>query len=97
MKTLSIPKLEIAGSLSGIYVEGRFTRATFNRFNPRTFLWTDSTTVLQWLRSINKLPSFVASRYCETKELTTVDKWFHVNSGISKMRTLYAESYGAKL
>ena len=37
--------------------------------------------VLQWLLSIDKLPTFVVNRVCEMKELTTVDKWFHVNSG----------------
>ena len=42
-------------------------------------LCTDSTTVLQWLHSIDK-PTFVAHRVREIKELTTVGRWYHVIS-----------------
>ena len=41
-------------------------------------MWTDSTTVLQWLHSIDKKPVFVANRVSEILELTTVDEWNHV-------------------
>ena len=44
----------------------------------RTLLWTDSTTVLQWLHSIDKQPVFVANRVAEILELTTIDEWNHV-------------------
>ena len=43
-------------------------------------MWTDSTTVLQWLRSIDKQPVFVANRVAEILELTTVDEWNHVQT-----------------
>ena len=43
-------------------------------------MWTDSTTVLQWLRSFDKQPIFVANRVSEKLESTTVDQWFHVPS-----------------
>ena len=41
-------------------------------------MWTDSTTVLQWLHSIDKKPVFVANRVAEILELTTIDEWNHV-------------------
>ena len=44
----------------------------------RTFMWTDSTTVLQCLHSIDKKPVFVANRVAEVLELTTVDEWNRV-------------------
>ena len=45
-----------------------------------TFMWTDSTTVLQWLHSLEKQPVFVANRVAEILELTTADEWYHVQS-----------------
>ena len=43
-------------------------------------MWTDSTTVLQWLHSLEKQPVFVANRVAEILELTTADEWYHVQS-----------------
>ena len=39
------------------------------------FMWTDSTTVLQWLHSVEKQPVFIADRVSEILELTKVDEW----------------------
>ena len=41
-------------------------------------MWSDSLTVLQWLTSLEKQPTFVANRVCETLDLTTVDEWHYV-------------------
>ena len=38
-------------------------------------MWTDSTTVLQWLHSCSKLPVFVGNRTGEILESTTTDQW----------------------
>ena len=41
-------------------------------------MWTDGTTVLQWINSNEKQPIFVAKRVCEFLEYTSVDQWNHV-------------------
>ena len=41
-------------------------------------MWTDSSTVLQWLVSADKQPVFVANRVAEILETTTIDQWFTV-------------------
>ena len=46
-----------------------------------SFLRTDSTAVLQWLHFNDYLPTCVANRVCERKNLTTVDQWFPVKKG----------------
>ena len=43
-------------------------------------MWTDSTTVLQWLNSTSKQPIFVANRVCKILEHTSVDEWNHIAS-----------------
>ena len=43
-------------------------------------MWTDSTTVLQWIHSIEKQPVFVANRLAEILELTSTDEWKYVQS-----------------
>ena len=42
---------------------------------------TDSTIVLQWLNSNDKLPEFVGNRIGEILETNTIDEWHHVLSG----------------
>ena len=43
--------------------------------------------MLQGLHCVVKLPTFNANRVSEIKELTTVDQWFHVNSGDNPVDT----------
>ena len=40
-------------------------------------MWTDSTIVLQWIKSTNKHPIFIANCVCEILENTSVDQWNH--------------------
>ena len=42
------------------------------------FMWTDTTTVLLWLSSLDKQPIFVANRVSEIFEATSADQWNHV-------------------
>ena len=46
--------------------------------------WSDSTTVLQWIRhSDKKQQVFVANRVAEVLEATSVDQWRHVPGEIN--------------
>ena len=79
MKALTIPKLELQASL----LAARLRKVLENALTVRvdnTFMWTDSTTVLQWLHSLEKQPVFVTNRVAEILEPTTADEWNHVKS-----------------
>ena len=42
-------------------------------------MWSDSTTVIQWIRSSNeKQPIFVAKRVAKIFDTSTVDDWHHI-------------------
>ena len=79
MKPLSIPKLELQASLLAARMKDEICKALEISVD-RTFLWTDSTTVIQWLHSSEKQSTFVANRVSEVLELTTVDQWNHVGT-----------------
>ena len=74
MKALTIPKLELQAALLAAILRNEVQRALTLQIE-RTFMWTDSTTVLQWLHSREKQPVFVANRVAEILELTTADEW----------------------
>ena len=79
MKALTIPKLELQASL----LAARLRKENENALTVRVdniFMWTDSTTVLQWLHSLEKQPVFVTNRVAEILELTTADEWNYVKS-----------------
>ena len=76
-KALTIPKLELQAALLAARLKDEVQKALTLTVEP-TLMWTDSTTVLQWLHSIDKQPVFVANRVAEILELTTVDEWNHV-------------------
>ena len=69
MKALTIPKLELQAALLAARLKDEIQQALTVPVE-RTFMWTDSTTVLQWLHSIDKKPVFVANRVAEILELT---------------------------
>ena len=75
MKALTIPKLELQAALLSARLRNEVQRALTLQIE-KTFMWTDSPTVLQWLHSLTKQPLFVANR--EIIELTTADEWNHV-------------------
>ena len=79
MKTLTIPTLELQASLLAARLRKDVQKALTLDIS-RTFMWTDSTTVLQWIHSLEKQPVFVANRVAEILELTTTDEWNYVQS-----------------
>ena len=80
MKMLSIPKLELQAALLASRLKDDIEKALTLSIS-KVFMWTDSTTVLQWLNSTSKQPVFVANRVAEILESTSIDQWFHVLSG----------------
>ena len=58
-------------------------------------MWTDSTIVLQWIKSTNKQPIFIANHVSELLENTSVDQWNHFatcdNPAEAGMRGMSAE------
>ena len=79
MKALTIPKLELQASLLASRLRKDIDKAPTLRIN-QTFMWTDSTTVLQWIHSVEKQPVFIANRVAEILDLTTSDEWNYVQS-----------------
>ena len=79
MKALTIPKLELQASLLASRLRKEVQHA-LTMETDKVFMWTDSTTVLQWIHSIEKQPVFVANRVAEILELTTTDEWNCVQS-----------------
>ena len=77
MKPLSIPKLELQAALLATRLKEKILAALTIHID-REYMWTDSTTVLQWLASVDRQPVFVANRVAEILESTTIDQWFHV-------------------
>ena len=79
MEVLSIPKLELQAALLAPRLKPVVCDAIDFNFS-RIFLWTDCTTVIQWLLSEAKQPVFVANRVSEILELTIIDQWSHVGT-----------------
>ena len=77
MKCLTVPELELQATLLATRLKAEIKK-TLKIPLSRVFMWTDSTTVLQWLGSLDKQPIFVANRVSEILQSTTVDQWFEV-------------------
>ena len=79
MKVLSFPKLELQAALLPARLMSVVCDARDFSFS-RIFLWTDSTTVIQWLHYEAKQPVFIANRVSEILEFTTIDQWSQVGT-----------------
>ena len=79
MKVMTIPKLELQAALLAAWLKRDICQALTVHVN-QVFMSTDSTIVLQWLKSTSKHPIFIANRVCEILEHTSVDEWHHVAS-----------------
>ena len=79
IKVMAVPKLELQAALLATRLKQDICRALTVHIS-KIFMWTDSTTVLQWLNSTSKQPMFVSNRVCEILEHTSVDEWNHIAS-----------------
>ncbi|XP_075263346.1 uncharacterized protein LOC142354894, partial [Convolutriloba macropyga] len=74
----TIPKLELMTALTGNRLKDTIMKEHSIHFH-KVFMSSDSTTVIQWIRSSNeKQPTFVANRVAEILDTSTVDEWHHV-------------------
>ena len=79
MKSLTIPKLELQAALLASRLK-RHVEAALTLALEKVYMWSDSSTVLQWLHSPEKQPVFVANRVSEILDASIVDEWAHVSS-----------------
>ena len=70
-----LPKLKLLAAVTGNRLKGDVIKEHSIHFH-KTFRWSDSTTVIPWIRSSNvKQPSFVANCVAETLDTSSVNKW----------------------
>lgn len=79
VRQLTIPKLELNGAWTAIEV-ARTILKDFKQKIPEVFYWTDSSTVLHWIRSTRatRLPEFVANRVSHILDHSKPEQWMHV-------------------
>ena len=81
------PKLEFLAAVTGNRLKGAVIKEHSIHFH-KTFMWSDSTTVIQWIWSSNvKQPSFVVNCVAEVLDTSTVDKW-HFIAGVKNPANL---------
>ncbi len=82
LKTMSLPKLELAGAnLLSDTIEA-VKKAIFHKFpNATIFCWSDSTIALRWISSHSrKWKTFVANRVSAIQSIVPPEHWHHVRS-----------------
>ena len=75
----SIARLELEGAVMGVELSRQICEAMCWDMN-QTIYFTDSTTVLWWLRSDRELDVFVGNRVCKILDYSNVKQWFHVRT-----------------
>lgn len=79
-KQLLVPRLELCAALTGAQLVHLLQRELTVNI-ARVILWTDSTTVLTWIRSDSyRFKVFVGTRVTEIQELTNGTDWRYVDS-----------------
>ncbi|XP_074040766.1 uncharacterized protein [Leptinotarsa decemlineata] len=80
LKPLSIPRLELQAALMGARL-GHFLKKTLDMEISAIWYWSDSKTVLYWIRSeARRFKVFVAQRLGEIQDLTNSSEWKYINS-----------------
>ncbi|XP_014679127.1 PREDICTED: uncharacterized protein LOC106818975, partial [Priapulus caudatus] len=78
LKTLSIPRLELQGSLLAARL-GKLLETELKVGIQRHVYWSDSEVVLKYLRNeVKRFKPFVANRVAEIRDLTQPEDWHHV-------------------
>ena len=78
-KQESIPRAETQAGLIGVKLA--FDLATAYHFDMRKVsFFSDSTTLLWWLRTTSPMSIFVANRICQILDRTQLSQWLHVST-----------------
>ena len=78
LKTQTLPRLELSGALRLAILITSIQKATIFKIS-RIVYWTDSTIVLQWIKSSpHMIKTFVANRVAEIQIKTNLSDWRHV-------------------
>ena len=83
LKQPTITKLELQAAMLGTRI-ANFVKRESTLPISQTFFWSDSTTVIQWVRNSHKRQqTFIANRVSEILETTTVHQWRHCPGDIN--------------
>lgn len=74
VKSLTIPRLELQASVMGSQMANKI-RDELNIQIENTFYWTDSTCVLSWINTKEKLCSYVGSRISKILDVSETKQW----------------------
>ena len=78
-KAESISRLELEGAVIGVELAKQICRSMKWDMG-QVIYFTDSTTVLWWLRTYKELDVFVGNRVCRILDNSAVSQWFHVRT-----------------
>ncbi|TNN13439.1 Pol polyprotein, partial [Schistosoma japonicum] len=77
MKTVTIPRLGLSAASMAVKMYS-VVREELDTFPVKTTFWTDSMTVIYYLRNeSNRYSCFVANRVSLIREITNKDQWRH--------------------
>nr|CAI5857725.1 unnamed protein product [Callosobruchus analis] len=80
IKMLTTPRLELCGALVLAQLVSKVKEA-LNIHIDDTFLWSDSTVVLNWIRaSPNQFQIFIANRITQIQNATSMDYWHYIST-----------------
>ena len=83
IKSTSIPRLELEAATLAAKLN-KMMLSELNKPKWKTFLWTDSMTVLYMINNSSKrFPTFVANRLAKINELSEPSQWRYVNSSLN--------------
>ena len=75
----SISRLELSGAVLGVELAQQICKAMKWDMN-KVLYFTDSTTVLWWLRTHRELDVFVGNRVCRILDSSRLNQWYHVRT-----------------
>lgn len=81
-KDISIPRMELLAATLGARLMNNVSKSIMTK-QADIFFWSDSSTVLSWLRSNGQWATFVWNRVKEIRQLTNISAWYHVPGSLN--------------